>query len=760
VATTTVLPLAGTVTKFNITNPGKNYTIAPIVEVKEGTNTSASANAVLSPTLGIGAQVAISATGGNVQSLNIMPLTEQELFDNRGRYNYTGGVEMPFTNAVNQTTVPLNYIDAATESIADGETQVWKITVNGLFSNNLSFNLADVQLINRVGWDGTVKPPSSNEVGWKSTVRMNPLEDVLVAVKAKRAKVPFGLPKSSRVQDPSKKEGALGSEMGFTVGQGVPQLIGPNNRLMPYDNEFFWGSALLSNAENDFTRTIVFQPTVVKPDAPTNLTDPMGDGTLTWTDPTPAGVATTLANPKNEIGFKILKASFVDSKWIYTPFLIGGVQATVPANTTSWKQPDTDVGNTAFAVVAYNAVDESAPSTPFADAAPTAPSIFTAAATAYNAVKLEWSGNTTNNSIEIRRDGVLIKTLPGVATSFVDLTVTAQLTYSYTITVKNSLGFATADPVSATTPMMPVLAPTIVSALPNNAGTSTTLRWTDNATNETVYWVDVSMNGGLPTRTTLTRNAAQATQVGGALNTLIATVPGNVYTLSVTAVNVSFGATNTSPPATTTVDLSVQVLAAPATLTPQGQTATRAPFNWAAVAAPVTTPATTVSYVVQVNTNGAGWSTLATTNATSANPAIAAGNSYQFQVLTRATRFNTSTLSTTPSTALSVVTPPAASTALVATAAGSNKITLTLNNPSSNIDSWKVERRPNFGANNLRVYSTITPTVTGTTLSYTFIDDTVPSLVTGANNSYTYRVTAVNAKGNGPVATSNPVTAQ
>jgi hypothetical protein len=718
----------GVITGFTITDPGTNYTVVPNVTITELSTavptTVAQANATLTPTLGVGAQVAVTATGGNVHSLKILPLAEQELFDNRGRYNYTGGVEMPFTNAINQTTVPLNYIDAATEAIADGETQVWKITVNGLFSNNLAFNLADVQLINRVGWDGTVKPPSSNELGWKSTVRMNPLEDVLVAVRANRAKVPFGLPVSARTQDPSKPVGVAGSEMGFTVGQGVTQLTSRFNREMNYNNEFFWGSTLLSNAENDFTRPIVFSPTVEIPAAPSNLTDPDGSGTLTWTDPTPAGqlaqagsalgvtpvvpaLAATLANPQNEIGFKIMQASFSGGVWTYTPFLLNGLPVTVPANVTRWTQPAANVGNTAFAVVAYNAAGPSAPSTPFADAAPVAPSNLQAAATAFNAVTLSWANNTTNSSIEISRGGVLIKTLPGLATSFIDYTVTAQQTYSYTITVKNSLGVATAGPVSATTPMMPVAAPTIVSALPNNAGTSVTLRWTDNATNETVYWVDVSVNGVAEPRRTIARSAAQGTQVGGALNTAIATLPGNVYSLSVTAVNVSSGATNTSAAATTTVDLSVPVLAAPATLTPLVQNATRAPFNWTAVAAPVTVPAITVSYVVQVNTNGAKdlggalvWTNVSTTTTLAANPTIAADNTYQFRVVPQASRFNPAlVVQGTPSAPLAVTTAPLVSTTPLAAAgaAGTKQIVLSWTNTSVNAipTTFTVDRREN-----------------------------------------------------------------
>ena len=43
----------------------------------------------------------------------------------------------------------------------------------------MHFHLFNVQLINRVGWDGAIKPPNANEIGWKESVEMNPLEDAL-----------------------------------------------------------------------------------------------------------------------------------------------------------------------------------------------------------------------------------------------------------------------------------------------------------------------------------------------------------------------------------------------------------------------------------------------------------------------------------------------------------------------------------------------------------------------------------------------------
>ena len=49
----------------------------------------------------------------------------------------------------------------------------------------IHFHLFNVQVINRVGWDGAIRPPDPNELGWKETVRMNPLEDIIVALRAK-----------------------------------------------------------------------------------------------------------------------------------------------------------------------------------------------------------------------------------------------------------------------------------------------------------------------------------------------------------------------------------------------------------------------------------------------------------------------------------------------------------------------------------------------------------------------------------------------
>ncbi len=89
--------------------------------------------------------------------------------------------EIPNTNGTIQTTIIQAYVDPPNEIMApslastpigsatDG-TQLWKWTHNGVDTHAVHFHLFNVQIINRVGWDGAIKPPDDNELGWKDTV--------------------------------------------------------------------------------------------------------------------------------------------------------------------------------------------------------------------------------------------------------------------------------------------------------------------------------------------------------------------------------------------------------------------------------------------------------------------------------------------------------------------------------------------------------------------------------------------------------------
>jgi hypothetical protein len=220
--------------------------------------------------------------------------------------NATLGVELPFTNFNTQTTIPLGYLDPRTEIIqnssittatqigttADG-VQIWKITHNGVDTHWIHFHLFNVQLINRVGWDGAVKPPDANELGWKETVRMNPLEDAIVAFRAVAPTLPFKIGDSIRPLDPTQ---ALGTMLTVTDPTTGNALTTPNI-MTNFGWEYVWHCHLLGHEENDMMRPVEFQ---VSPAVPTNLkatAAPVGVNTpkvvLTWTNNATAPLAAT-----------------------------------------------------------------------------------------------------------------------------------------------------------------------------------------------------------------------------------------------------------------------------------------------------------------------------------------------------------------------------------------------------------------------------------------------------------------------------------
>jgi FtsP/CotA-like multicopper oxidase with cupredoxin domain len=202
----------------------------------------------------------------------------QELFEgDYGRMNATLGTELQFTNSGNQTTLPFGYVDPATEiatdsvsgrlmTLGDG-TQIWKITHNGVDTHAIHFHLFNVQLVNRVGWDGAIRPPDANELGWKETVRMNPLEDAIVALRPVAPTLPFKIGDSIRPLDPTKPLGTTSQFLGRDPLTGNPVTV--VNRVVNFGWEYVWHCHLLGHEENDMMRPLVFQ---VSPAAPSTLT--------------------------------------------------------------------------------------------------------------------------------------------------------------------------------------------------------------------------------------------------------------------------------------------------------------------------------------------------------------------------------------------------------------------------------------------------------------------------------------------------------
>jgi len=188
-----------------------------------------------------------------------------ELFEKYGRMNATLGFEIfdPTTIPARSNGIGLAYIDPPYENFRNGESQIWKITHNGVDTHPIHFHLVNVQLINRVGWDGVIKPPDPAERGWKETVKMNPLESIYVAMKADLPKVPFSVPISVRPLNPTMP---LGSTEGFTSinpKTGQPIVNPPTVNIMAdFGHEYVWHCHILGHEENDMMRPLVVRGTV------------------------------------------------------------------------------------------------------------------------------------------------------------------------------------------------------------------------------------------------------------------------------------------------------------------------------------------------------------------------------------------------------------------------------------------------------------------------------------------------------------------
>ncbi|AJE02689.1 multicopper oxidase domain-containing protein [Geobacter pickeringii] len=467
-------------------------------------------------------------------TINFAPKAIAEEFENTyGRMSAFLGVEVPFTNGMNQTTIFYGYIDPATEivndtpnltatpigSAGDG-TQIWKITHNGVDTHPVHFHLFDVQVINRVDWAGVVKPPEPNELGWKETVRMNPLEDIIVALRPTAPKLPFGLPDSVRPLDPTMP---IGDPSGFknVDPRGNPITPPLTNQLTNFGWEYVWHCHILSHEEMDMMRPLQFNVARTLATPPVLTVTGGGPFTLTWTDATPPNLASTLGNPANEIGFRIERANG-------TTGAFATVRNTL-ANTTSYVDTTAAPGTLyRYRVAAYNAAGDSVSNIVSAGGLtlPAVPTGLTGAISARTQITLKWRDASTNEtSFAVwRRTGNGIATQIGTVTrtatdstatggtvTYVDGTPVAGNTYLYYVTAVNSLG-ASAASNTVTVNFSAPAAPTGLAGSASTIAGSTTLdrvnlAWIDNSNNETMMQVQRSTTSTFTTTVTYSLGA-------------------------------------------------------------------------------------------------------------------------------------------------------------------------------------------------------------------------------------------------------------
>jgi FtsP/CotA-like multicopper oxidase with cupredoxin domain len=231
----------------------------------------------------------------------LQPLSLIEDFtSDYGRMNALIGNEIPNTNIQNQTSIPQGYRDPPVEllqvsnskdvqvtpqgTLADG-TQLWKFTHNGVDTHVIHVHMFTAQLVNRVGWDGAIRGPEPNELGFKDTFRMNPLEDIILAIRPIQLNLPFDVPNSIRPLDTTRPLGATNPAgmMGFTQVDPNGNPVNIVNELVNFGWEYVFHCHILGHEENDMMRPMVI---AVPPKAPSNLTATQKGNsvTLSWTD--------------------------------------------------------------------------------------------------------------------------------------------------------------------------------------------------------------------------------------------------------------------------------------------------------------------------------------------------------------------------------------------------------------------------------------------------------------------------------------------
>lgn len=244
-----------------------------------------------------------------------------------GRMMVQMGVEIPKATPLTQTTILYNFFDGPTEiikpsingtligSLGDG-TQIWRITQNGVDTHPMHWHMFDVQLINRVAWDNLIRPPDPNELGWKDTIRINPLQDTYIALRPIVPKLPFDLPNCVRPLDVTQPLGATIKTSTFLQdpsGTGITEV----NHLVNYGWQYMWHCHILAHEEMDAMRPMIV---AVPPQTPLNavVTARGGTATLVWID-----------NSLSETSFTIERANDA-------AFATGLVTSTVGANVTSY----------------------------------------------------------------------------------------------------------------------------------------------------------------------------------------------------------------------------------------------------------------------------------------------------------------------------------------------------------------------------------------------------------------------------------------
>jgi len=466
----------GVVSAINMVTLGTGYTTLPTVTLTGGGGTGAAATASVSPNsvgtitltnAGAGCTSApyVFITGGNgtaataaavlVGDTTLDSIGIAEGFDIQyGRMNATMATAPNLLNpnvvAPVAGAIP-GYLDPPSDYWYPGVAKVFRVTHIGADSHGVHFHLGNLQVVNRVDWTNTYMPPDANEIGWKETVRTYPFTDLILASKFSLMHLPFQIPQSNRLLDPTSPPGSSANFPAAppVAGQVVPAAL--TNVMTNFGWEYVYHCHYLDHEENDMMRPMVFQ--VSAPVTPTGLSGNVNAShiALTWG---PAAV------DPNTDGFTIQRSTsntFPTGATTVTFTVAGNTARSYTDNTVTvdtryyYRIMGTNAaGNSAWSNIAV--INVVVPPTNFA--ATTAVTGTTAS------VSLTWTlPPGTSLSFTIQRStsstftGPVTSTVGGTATSSVQNGLPRATQYYYRILTTNSLG------TSNWSPTLPVVTP-------------------------------------------------------------------------------------------------------------------------------------------------------------------------------------------------------------------------------------------------------------------------------------------------------------
>lgn len=406
-------------------------------------------------------------------TLNIEPKSLQdemgEVYDTGyGRMSGMLGLEFPISSSNFSQFVVYGYPSPPVEVIKgtaslettpigslDDGTQIWKITHNGVDTHTIHTHLFSAQLVNRVAWDGSLFPPDPNELGWKETFRVNPLEHTIIALRPNiptPSQVPFDVPNSIRLIDPTMPEG---SELmppppaGWFDPLGN-QLTKVTNHYVNFGWEYVYHCHILAHEEMDMMHSVAF---AVPPKSPSNLT-----ATTKGSNNNKRIVLTWNGNPESTTNFTVQRAININGPWTI-------LNNSLASNVNSYIDL---IGNSAipyyYRVLASNIVGDtitpnfptitvdSKPSNVVRVGQPSAPTNLNAVQLSNFEVRLRWYDNTRNENgflIERSENGSNFSIIAAVSGSdttgvvyFIDRSVLPNNHYAYRVVAVNSAGFS------------------------------------------------------------------------------------------------------------------------------------------------------------------------------------------------------------------------------------------------------------------------------------------------------------------------------